>query len=401
MTERQHVVVIYTDAGGGHKATAEALRDSLHADGRYTVTLVNAYRRVLPKQDLFARWTSRTVEETYNDLILRDGRTGLFCLGFYLLAVMNVRIMWRQGRRAFADLWQEERPDIVVSVLPLINQLMIESLEDHAGRPVPFSVLITDWREMSRAVWFPRNGRYHAICGTDDALRQVTRKRHPPERTHRTTGLLLRPAFLDAVPADVAAARAELGLDPDIPVACMLYGGNGSRRMLELAESLVDDPPDVQVIFLCGRDTELAETLRARSWPFPIIVEGYTTEVHRYLGVSDIFIGKPGPASVSEAHALGLRLLLDRAPMLPQERPILRWVERRGLGRRFRTIREFRQSLGAVLDRVRADGPGPAADGARNRAAQEIPGIVSAILDAPVTESRSKRRMLRWRSAPT
>ena len=56
-----HVVVVYTDAGGGHRATGEALRDILAAKGGYRVTLVNAYQEVLPHLDLFARYTSRDV----------------------------------------------------------------------------------------------------------------------------------------------------------------------------------------------------------------------------------------------------------------------------------------------------------------------------------------------------
>lgn len=44
MSNQRHIVVIYTDAGGGHRATAEALQERLHADGRFRVTLVNAYR---------------------------------------------------------------------------------------------------------------------------------------------------------------------------------------------------------------------------------------------------------------------------------------------------------------------------------------------------------------------
>ncbi len=380
MPDRRHIVVIYTDAGGGHRATAEALQDILGKDRRFRVTLVNAYTRVLPKQDLFARWTSRNVEQTYNDLVLRDGRTGLFCLGFYLLAVLNVRIMWHQGRRAFKAVWQDLRPDLVVSVLPLINQLMIESLRDADGDPVPLAVLITDWQEMSRAVWFPRNGNYHAICGTDASLRQIENKRHPPEKTFRTTGLLIRPAFLDPPPSDIAKTRQALGLDPALPVACMLYGGGGSWRMLNLAESLLPEPPDIQIIFLCGRDAALADALRARGWPFPTVVEGFTPAVHTYLGVADIFVGKPGPASVSEAYALGLRLLLDRHLMLPQERPILRWVERQQAGQSFKTVEQFRCAL-TDLAATRPPRSGATASAAgRNAAAREIPDVVAAIL---------------------
>lgn len=331
------------------------------------------------------------MEETYNDLILRDGRTGPFCLGFYLLAVLNVRIMWRQGLRSFRALWSDLRPDLVVSVLPLINHLMIQSLEAHETGNAPFAVLITDWQEMAPAVWFPRHDRYFAICGTEESYQQVVRKGHPPEKTVRTTGLLIRPSFLEPPPADRARALTELGLHPAIPVACMLYGGNGSRRMLELAESLLPTPPHIQVIFLCGRDARLAETLRTRSWPFPTLVEGFTSAVHAYLGVSDIFIGKPGPASVSEAHALGVPLLLDREPMLPQERPILRWVDRAGVGGSFKTVDEFRQALERLCaqsaSRPRFEG---AAIG-RNQAAHEIADVIAALSGVgPAPKASSK-----------
>jgi len=391
MSDQRHILVIYTDAGGGHRATAEALRERLQADGRFRVTLVNAYQKVLPKEDLFARWTSRNVEETYNDLILRDGRTGPFCLGFYLLAVLNIRLMWRRGVRSFKALWSEMQPDLVVSVLPLINHLMIQSLETRETGTTPFAVLITDWQEMGPAVWFPRHGRYFAICGTDESYNQVVRKGHPPERTFKTTGLLIRPAFLEPPPRDRAAALTALGLDPAIPVACMLYGGNGSRRMLALAESLLPKPPNIQIIFLCGRDAALADALRARAWPFPTLVEGFTPAVHKYLGVSNLFIGKPGPASVSEAHALGLPLLLDRQHMLPQERPILHWVERTGGGASFKTVAEFRQSVDRLCTQALTS-PGP--DGApvvRNNAANEIPKIIAALSGIdPATKPSSR-----------
>jgi len=374
------VVVVYTDAGGGHRATAEALRAILQAAGGYRVTLVNAYQEVLPGQDLFRRFTSRDVEETYNDLILRAGRTGLFCLGFYVCAVLNVTLLGKAGRRAFAALWERTEPDLVVSVLPVINHLMIDSLAGYRDGTVPFAVLMTDWAEMSRHVWFPKGDRYHAIAGTDVCRRQLVRKRHPADRLFAMSGLLTRPEFLEPRPADVAAARRELGLDPDRPVVCMLYGGYGSWRMLDMAEALRGSPPDAQLVFLCGRNEALAAAIEAADLPFPAIVKGFTREVHRYMAVSDVFVGKTGPLSVSEALAFGLTLLIDRANVLPQEHAVLKWIARNGAGEVFATPAQFARALHALLaKRPAARVPDPAAPGG-NRAAHQITGILGEIL---------------------
>lgn len=393
-SEQTHIVVVFTDAGGGHRAAAEALRDILTGDGRHRVTLVNAYQEVLPHLDLFARFTSRTVEGTYNDLILRGGRTGLFCLGFYALAVLNVALLARAGRRAFAALWEREKPDLVISVLPVINALLADSLAAHGDGRTPMAILITDWAEMSRNVWFPPHTTYHAICGTEDSHRQIVRKGHPANRVHRTDGLLIRPAFLDRRPTDLAAERRALGLDPDRPVACMLYGGHGSWRMLELARALADTPagerPDLQVLFLCGRNEELAEALRAADLPFGHRVVGYTTEVHRHMAVSDLFIGKTGPASVSEALSFGLPLLMDRQHAMPQERVVRRWIARTRTGESFSTAREFVDALHRL---TRRDAPGrqPTPGIGANRAAHQIPGIVRAILGTGAVERDRER----------
>lgn len=374
-----HMVVIYTDAGGGHRATAEALKDILETSGRYRVTLVNAYQEVLPHLDLFARFTSRDVEKTYNELILQQGHTGAFCLAFYLGAVINVVTLGGRAKQAFARLWERTEPDLVVSVLPMINHILIDSLASYRDGETPFTVLMTDWAEMTPSVWFPRRDDYFAIAGTEPSIRRLKRKRHPADKLFEMAGLLTRPEFLEPVPADPAAARRELGLDPDLPLVCMMYGGYGSARMLEMAEALRSDPPGVQIAFLCGRNEDLAERIRAAALPFPTTVLGYTREVHRYMAVSDIFVGKTGPLSVSEALAFGLPLLIDRDNVLPQERTVLGWIKRSGAGAIFSRPAQFADALRGLLA-TGGSARNPASDAAGgNQAARQVTGFINEI----------------------
>ena len=63
-----------------------------------------------------------------------------------------------------------------------------------------------------------------------------------------------------------------------------------------------------------------------------MVVE-YTADVAGYLRLGDFFIGKPGPASVSEALHCGLPVIVTRnAWTMPQERYNTDWVQELGVG---------------------------------------------------------------------
>jgi 1,2-diacylglycerol 3-beta-galactosyltransferase len=382
---RPHVVIIYTDAGGGHRASAQALRSVLEAHGGYRVTLINPYREVLAHLDPFTRWTGRNVEETYNEVILGGGRTGLFCLGFFTLSAIAVAFLRRAGRREFARLWAAKKPDLVVSVLPVLNPSMIDALEGYRGGAVPFAIMMTDWAELSRFVWFPRGTGYIAISGTEAGLGRLRAKRHPEHRVFATGGLLIRPQFLEPLPDDIGAARAGFGLEPDRPTVVMSYGGHGTPRMAELAEALATDAlanagSKPQLIFLCGRNETLVRRLKSARLPFPHLVLGYCEEIHRFTALADIFVGKAGPQSVSEALALGLKLLVDDWRTLPQERALTRWIKTSGVGTTFRRPSQFVRKVEALAAEPRSRG---AREGVRrNTAAQDLLRIVETLVAA-------------------
>jgi len=58
---------------------------------------------------------------------------------------------------------------------------------------------------------------------------------------------------------------------------------------------------------LCGHNQRLRARLAAMKVPFPCHVEGFTKEIPRLMQLSDYFVGKPGPGSVSEALVMTCR----------------------------------------------------------------------------------------------
>jgi 1,2-diacylglycerol 3-beta-galactosyltransferase len=354
MTDPVHVAVIYTDAGGGHRASAFALKACLEGSGRYRVSLINPYTSLIPHLDLFSRFGSRTGENIYNEVILRQGRTGLTCWLFYAALRLNYVFCEPPAIKILARHFEEIRPDVVLSVMPLGNRVMLEALKRYRatideGLLPEGAVMITDWAELAKGVWFPNRADYHAICGTQDAVRNAEKLPKLAGKVHAMGGLLIRPEFTD--PAQHASKQA-LNLDPARPVVTVLYGAQGSMRMIELAQAMRDVPHSAQVVFLCGRNEALADELRSMDLPYPVQVLGFTDKVARYLSASDLFIGKPGPGSTSEAMALGLSMLLDKSLALPQEAAVLRHVIKTDAGQAFSTSADFSEHFRKAISAI-------------------------------------------------
>jgi 1,2-diacylglycerol 3-beta-galactosyltransferase len=162
------------------------------------------------------------------------------------------------------------------------------------------------------------------------------------------------------------AIRKELGLQTELTTGMLLFGGFGSKVMLEIVEQLESAQLPLQLIVICGRNEKLAETFRGRKWKLPLHVVGFTKEVHRLMRGADFLIGKPGPGSVAEAMMRKLPVILEcNAWTLPQERYNTEWVKEKRVGI---VLRNFRGIVGGVKQLLE---PATLAEFRRNVAALE------------------------------
>ena len=100
------------------------------------------------------------------------------------------------------------------------------------------------------------------------------------------------------------------------------------------------------------------------------------------MQLSDFFIGKPGPGSISEAVQQGLPVIVVRnAWTMPQERYNTEWVEENAAGVVLDSFRDIRSGVSQVADHIELYRAGVRC--IKNRAVFEIPGILERILAAP------------------
>ena len=368
---------IFFDAGGGHRAAANALSQIMQQQHRpFEVRLVNL-QEVLDSIDVFRKLTGLRLQDVYN-LMLKKGWTlgsPQLTAGMHLV----IRLFHSQQVKVLEELWRRNRPDMVVSLVPNLNRALYESLK-RALPGVPMVTILTDVADYPPHFWMERQEQ-HFIVGSDKAQAQAEAMGHRPEFVHRVSGMILNPAFYGYTPTaaeERAASQRSLGLDPAKPVGLVLFGGQGAAVMLGIARSL----PDRQLILICGHNQKLAAKLRdaAKGRPAPIFVEGFTKEVPRYMQLADYFIGKPGPGSLSEAAAMHLPVIVERnAWTLPQERYNAQWIAEQGIGIVLPNFRGIRRAVDNLLEpeayaRFRA-----ATTRMQNRAVFEIPDILERI----------------------
>jgi Glycosyltransferase family 28 C-terminal domain len=360
---------IYFDAGGGHRSAAIALKTVIEGLGKpWEVRLVNL-QEVLHSLDIFRKVTGIRLEDIYN-LMLAKGWTLGSAQGLKFMHGI-IRLYHRPTVRLLERYWLETQPDLVVSLVPNFNRALRESLKTR------FVTILTDFADYPPHFWIERQRQY-LICGTTKAVEQARALGHAEDRIFRTSGMILRPKFYEPVTADRRAERLRLGLEPERPTGLVLFGGQGSKVMLEIAERL----RDTQLIFICGRNEGLAAKLRAVGHrTAPCFVEGFTAEIPYYMHLSDFFIGKPGPGSISEAVAMKLPVIVERNMWtLPQERYNAEWVLEKRAGvvlPDFRGIHEAVQDMLGSLEQYRAS-----VARIENRAVFEIPEILERILAA-------------------
>jgi hypothetical protein len=370
---------LFFDAGGGHRAAATALREvcaEKHPD--WNVRLVHV-QEVLSDFDIFRRLLGIKTEDMYN-LVLRKGWTlgsGIMLRGLQFL----IRLYHGLQVKYLRAYWQSEpRPDLVVSLIPNFNRSIHEALQG-LNKPPEMVTILTDIADYPPHFWIERNQRQSFICGSGKAERQALDAGYSRDAVYRTSGMILNPRFYELPDMDRAAERTKLGLDPTKPTGLVMFGGYGSPVMENIAAKLDASGLDLQLICICGKNTKLRERLEARKFRFPVFVEGFTREVPHYMRLSDFFIGKPGPGSISEALHLGLPVIVTKNILtLPQERYNADWVIENKVGFVEPHFGKIDHAVGRLLT------PGVLAEyqaNARrlnNQAVFEIPAILERLL---------------------
>ena len=372
------ILIVYHDAGGGHRNAAVALQTVISEQPRdWQVELVQ-FQDIADQLDVLRKLTGIRIQQQYN-ILLQNGWT----LGStYLLRVLQatIRLYHKPLVSSLEKVWREKPADLLVSVIPHFNRQISESwARVNPGRP--FVTIITDLADFPPRFWIEPIQEQYVVAGTEKAAEQARALGHDEEHIFRASGMIVRPNFYAVDNSDPGELRKQMGLRNDRTTAMVLFGGHGSKVMLDIAENLDAEDLPLQLILICGRNEALATKLRSRKWKMPVHVVGFTKEVHRLMRAADFLIGKPGPGSIAEAMIRRLPVLIEcNAWTLPQERYNAEWVTEKNVGIVLKSFKDVVSGVKQMLEPATLAQFRKNVATQNNRAIFEIPEILAKLL---------------------
>jgi Glycosyltransferase family 28 C-terminal domain len=380
MCARKRIHLLFHDAGGGHRNAAVALKTVCGQQSRpWDLSLVQ-FQELSDRLDVLRRLTGIRIEEQYN-VLLRNGWTWG---SVYLLRVLQltIRIFHKPLVGLLADYWRKHPADLLISVIPHFNRQIAESWTAvYPGRP--FVTIITDLADFPPRFWIEPLPEQIVVAGSERAAQQARDFGKTGKNLFEASGMILRPEFYAEQKEDPQAVRAELGLDPALPTAMVLFGGYGSNVIEDIVRRVDASRLPMQMILVCGRNEKLAARLRKQRWSVPLHIVGFTREVNRLMHAADFLIGKPGPGSIAEAMISGLPVLVEcHGGTLPQERYNAEWVREKQVGVVIRSFKDVVPAVRSMIDPATLASLKRNVRSLENRAVFEIPEFLATLLPA-------------------
>ncbi|MCB0113884.1 MAG: glycosyltransferase [Caldilineaceae bacterium] len=302
------ILILMSDTGGGHRASAQALQAGFtqRYGDRFRVEIVDLWKSYTP-------WPMNRLPNSYSPLVNRGIAFWKFIWFVSEKPTLTEPVLAtaeRVVRRTVRRMFHQYRPDLVISVHPLLSKIP-EHVLHHERPDVPFVTVITDLGTIT-PMWFHR-GVDRCFVPTQAAYEAGLRQGLTPQQL-KVCGLPVRPAFARA-PRDKTEVRSELELDPDRLTALIVGGGEGMGPVAKIVEAaarrLSADGRNAQLVVICGRNEKLRANLSSRAWPLPVRVLGFVDNMPDWMAAADCIVTKAGPGTIAEAMISGLPILLS------------------------------------------------------------------------------------------
>jgi 1,2-diacylglycerol 3-beta-galactosyltransferase len=376
MTKR--VLFLISDTGGGHRAGAQAIGAALdEIDGatRFEWRIDDiATHCTFPLSKLGPAYSAalRYAPPIYGALYhATNGRRR------YRTLVRFCEPLYRERLR---EVFFQYRPDVIVSVHPLLNHAALRARADAGMQQIPLMTVVTDLGRVHEGWLLPEADL--TVVPAREVYQRALERGVPAERL-RLLGHPIHPRF-EEVTATKAELRKRLGLPENRTIALLMAGGEGGGKLLPTTLALARAGLDFHLVVVTGRNAALRAKLEelAPSLPTPMTVLGFRNDVPELMRASDLLVTKAGPGTIAEASVAEVPVVVyDYVP--GQERGNLDYVRTNGIGVVALTTAEVVQSVSRIvhnqerLAKMRAQQTAVAPRGSSRRIAELIAHVAT------------------------
>ena len=336
------IQILMSDTGGGHRASANALRDAFDIlyPGKIQCDIVDIYTEYgpfWPYNDYVNGYKLMAEYDFLWDAFYHFGATDFgLCLNELLLETFCFEPFKECLNRPSGT--TSKRADMVVSVHPLCQGLPLKILahldtngktRDPNARTTPFATVVTDLGGAHPAWFHPAVDKCFV---PSDVLYDCARDRKLQPSQLVEHGLPIRKGFWSTehnaveeslkhdkeIAQEKIRLRKELGLDEKLPTVLVVGGGDGMGGIVDIAKALGNklgedaDEAKYQMVVVCGKNEAAKSTLSSVNWDkgVDVQVQGFVNNMDEWMKASDALVTKAGPGTIAEASICGLPCML-------------------------------------------------------------------------------------------
>jgi len=295
---KKRVLIISASAGTGHVRAAQALEKEFARDLRVG--------EVIHEDAL--KFTNKLFRDFYSTLYMKLVRSAPDVLGWVYKASdepwkgeMARTQLDRLNTHKLIRFIEEFDPHLTVCT-HFMPAGIISHLQEKGRLRTHHSIVVTDFD--CHAMWLSRTFHRYFVA-LDETKAHLEALGLPGERI-TVSGIPIDPIF--AAPVERDRVRISYGLRPEKTTLLLSAGALGVGPTELVVKRLKKLRHDVQTIVVCGRSeevqTRVSQAVRGQRGRFRVL--GYSDRMHELMHISDLFIGKPGGLTTSEALACGL-----------------------------------------------------------------------------------------------
>ncbi len=215
--------------------------------------------------------------------------------------------MERIQMRPLLELLRTRKPDITICTHFLASDIVSYMLQEKQ-LSTSHAVVVTDMHV--HALWLCHYFERYFVA-TKESEYYLQQLGIPKERIV-LSGIPIHPSF--SQPMDRDALRKKHKVDLSLPVILVSAGTFGMESSIDVVRALMHLQHPAQIITICGRNDELLQAVKKLAETAPPHLKfralGYVTDMHEWMALADLFVGKPGGLTLSEALASSLPMVL-------------------------------------------------------------------------------------------
>lgn len=353
------VLLLYVEAGFGHRKAAEAVASELKARGLKDIQIEN--QDALEKTNWLFR---RTYAPIYHQMVVRA--PWLWGFFFWLTnlevvypVIRPLRTLWNWCQSAALRAYLQEHQFDFILFTHFFPAEVAGTLKRRGLIASTLITVVTD--VIPHHVW--QNAGTDLYWVMADESRETLIQRGASEEQILIGGIPISNLFTKEY--NSSELESSLGLKKNRLTILFTSGSFGIGPTSKVLESLKEFAHDIQILVVCGLNQKLFQMLNRTRYPFPVILFGLIKNMHEIMSLADLLIAKPGGITMCESLAKRVPMII-LAPIPGQETYNAQWlikhnaafqVEKPGevnvIVSRFLNDQEFENKMRKSVDAIR------------------------------------------------